>query len=112
MNQASVRCHILQPLEDKNYFNNTMVKVPKRLCHLHPHNCRKPHLSLYKYANIVLVLVKTTPAGNLVSAMGTLPKLENPDYYVCDLKQCYEGELQTYKEIRSYLQGYSKRKRL
>ena len=106
LNVASIRCHLLEPFVENNYFNNTMVKIPKRLCHLYQHNCQLPHMALFQLTKILLVLVKTTAGGNFVSSMGSCPELEQPKYWVYDFKKCYTEDLEEYKKIRNSLYPY------
>jgi hypothetical protein len=79
LNVASVRCHVLEPVEDNDYINSYSCnsKVPKQLRHLRNHQCQKPHSILVPLSQILWVLVNTTTgAGNMVSSIHGLHRQE------------------------------------
>ena len=108
LNLASIRCHILQPFQDNNYFNNTTVKVPKKLCNLRNCRCNKQHPTLFPIDKIELVLVKPTAgAGNLTHCMKCVDS-NHPDYWVYDFKldKLYQEDLEIYKKIKHAMSSY------
>jgi hypothetical protein len=100
-NQATVHAHKLDLYQRSSYMNNTKVKVPKTgLCYQTNHNCNKHHTELIRFDKVCCVCVATTPAGNLVSVMKTIPELSTNEFWVYDFKDVYSNFLLEYHQTR------------
>ena len=102
-----IRCHVLHPEKDTNYPNHSTCVVPVNICDTHPNQCPCTgiHTQLVDYEHIILLNTATTPTGMVVSTLADFSKATNNQQIAYQLRDTYQDQAETYKQIRSRLYG-------
>ena len=63
------------------------------------------HTQLVDYEHIILLNTATTPTGMVVSTLADFSKATNNQQIAYQLRDTYQDQAETYKQIRSRLYG-------
>ena len=63
------------------------------------------HTQLVNYEHIILLNTATTPTGKVVSTLAEFSKVTNEQQTAYRLRESYQQQVETYKEIRGRLYG-------